>query len=202
VSDLIPKTTRTKLAELEGLVSEEVGLRLAELAAEVPADQAIVECGSYKGKSGCYLAEGAKRGLGAHVWCIDPWDTDGNVTGRYRFADPATHRAFVGQVSKAKLSDRITPVKSFAAAAGEKWGGPKVGLLFIDSDHRYNSVSADFKAWAPHLAPGAIVVFDDAHQTKDCNRGVGIFINELMGKPKNWVSWVFDPVPIAIGRRA
>jgi len=29
MKDLIPKTTREKLARLEGLVSEEVGLRLA-----------------------------------------------------------------------------------------------------------------------------------------------------------------------------
>jgi hypothetical protein len=34
--------------------------------------------------------------------------------------------------------------------------------LFIDGDHRYEAVRADFAAWQPHLAPGAIVAFDDS----------------------------------------
>ncbi|NLE11964.1 MAG: class I SAM-dependent methyltransferase [Actinobacteria bacterium] len=200
MKDLIPKTTREKLARLEGLVSEEVGLRLATFAAAVPADQAIVECGSYKGKSGCYLAEGAKRGGGAHVWCVDPWSLAGNATGRYGFAEAATMDAFQVQVARMGHQERITQVQAFAADYGRAWNGPDVGLLFIDSDHRYTPVKADFLAWEPHLVPGAIVVFDDAHHTKECNRGVGMFVEELRSGSE-WVRWDIDIVPIAVGWR-
>lgn len=39
-----------KPSELAGLIPDEVGEALSHLAAEVPADQAIVEIGSYKGR--------------------------------------------------------------------------------------------------------------------------------------------------------
>ena len=78
--------TLTPLATLEPLY---------DLAAMVPADEAIVELGTYRGASACWLAAGAQSGLGAHVWTIDPHDLPGyrTTTGRGRggldFTDPA-----------------------------------------------------------------------------------------------------------------
>jgi len=201
----IPKTTAAKLAALEGLVSEEVGLALAALAAGVPAGEVVVELGSYRGKSGCYLAEGAKRGNGAHVYCVDPWGLEGNIEGRFGFTKPETEARFRAQVAKMKLGEHITQVKAFAAVLGASWpgieGSAPVGLLFIDSHHVYEAVKADFLAWEPWLAPGAVVVFDDAHHTKRCNFGVGRFVGELEDDLAAWASWEFEPAPLAIGRR-
>jgi predicted O-methyltransferase YrrM len=36
-----------------------------------------------------------------------------------------------------------------------------VELLFIDSSHEREPTVAEFRAWRPRLAPGAVVVFDD-----------------------------------------
>lgn len=206
MSDLIPKTTRVKLAKLEGLIDESTGLVLAEYAARVPAEQAIVELGSYKGKSGCYLAEGAKRGMGTHVWCVDPWGLEGNIRGRFGFTDEETEQAFRVQVQRMGLFGRIHQVKAFAAEIGRLWwpfeedGPALVGLLFIDSHHVYEAVKADFGAWEPHLAPGAVVIFDDAHHTRKCNRGVEQFVAELQRGP-GFAGWKFEPAPLAIGTR-
>jgi hypothetical protein len=166
-----------KLAQLAGLVSPDVGHSLAILARHVPADQAIVEVGSYKGKSTCYLAAGAKDGLGAHVWAVDPWDSPGNVSGRFHFAEPATREMFDAQVRAVRLASRVTPLQGFAVDVAASWSGPQVGLLFVDGDHAEESVRADFDAWRPHLAYGATVVFDDYLSPK--NPGVKAAVHSL-----------------------
>lgn len=150
-----------RIDTLTGLVSPEVGRALAELAAEVPSDLAVVEVGSFKGKSTCYLAAGAKAGNGADVFAVDPWDLPGNVTGRFGFAEPSTRETFDRQIRSMRLGQRITPLQGFGVDVAGYWSGPQVGLLFIDGDHEEISVRADFDAWSAHLAPGAVVVFDD-----------------------------------------
>lgn len=173
-----------RLDALEGLIPRDVGVVLAGYAADVPADLAVVEVGSYKGKSGCFLAAGAKAGHGAHVWCVDAWDTDGNVTGRFGFADPATFTAFEAQVRKMRYTQRITPLKGFSADVAATWAGPAVGLLYIDADHNAHNVRADFKAWEPHLAPDAVVVFDDLDTKR--NPGVRVVVDELRVAYPQW----------------
>src|SRR5690606_12219012 len=41
------------------------------------------------------------------------------------------------------------------------WSAGPVGLLFVDGDHNYGAVRADVSAWATHLAPDAVIAFDD-----------------------------------------
>lgn len=188
-------------SQLEGLISHETGLRLAALAATVPKDQAIVEIGSYKGKSSCYLAKGAQLGKGAHVWCVEAWDTPGNVTGRFGFAEPSTRQAFDAQVKSVGLTSQITPVRGMSVAVAPTWDGRPIGMLYIDATHHYKEVKEDFLAWSLWIPAGGIVVFDDAHHTKPCNRGVGQFVDELRAG-NEWVDWDLDTTPIAICRRA
>jgi predicted O-methyltransferase YrrM len=150
-----------RLATLEGLVAPDVGEALARLASVVPADEAIVELGSYKGKSTCYLAAGSKDGFGAKVFAVDPWDTPGNVTGRFGFAEPSTRERFNEQIRSMRFASRVTALQGFSADVAKQWNGPWVGLLFIDGDHAESSVRTDFEAWKPNLRDGAFVVFDD-----------------------------------------
>jgi len=188
---------RQALAKLEGLVSEEVGLRLADLAASVPEESAIVEIGSYKGRSSCYLAEGARVGLGALIYCIEAWDSPGNVSGRFRYADRATRLAFEQQVESMGLTDRITAIQGFSHEVVRRWRR-QIGLLFIDGSHRYEDVRADFEAWAPYIVPGGWLAFDD-YAPK--NRGVMRLVDKLKRNDPRWQDWDFDTPPLAIARR-
>src|SRR5690554_7902537 len=56
-----------------GLVWLAVCERLRALAAQVPADEAIVELGAYTGRATGWLLLGASEGQGAHVTTVDPW---------------------------------------------------------------------------------------------------------------------------------
>lgn len=169
-----------KPEDVAGLIPNELGEVLAELAAKVPSDQAIVEIGSFKGKSTCYLAAGAARGNHAHVFAVDPWSSTGNVTGRFGFAEPSTEQAFHENIAAAGFTDRVTALKGFSRDVAATWKGPKIGLLYIDGDHSAKSVNDDFQAWRSHLVAGATVAFDDWDTPR--NPGVGLVVTALHRK--------------------
>jgi MMP 1-O-methyltransferase len=166
--------TSDRLAALDGLVSSDVGERLYELAAGVAEEFAIVEIGSFRGKSTCYLAAGAREGNGAHVWAIDAWDLPGNQPGRHRY--DTAHAEFDRQVRAMDLGEHITPIQGFSSDVAKAWKGD-IGLLFIDGSHEYPDVRADWIAWSRYLATGALVVFDDYATTR--NPGVTRLVDEL-----------------------
>lgn len=163
------------LMDVTGLIPDEQGLVLARLAHDVDAAHAIVELGSFKGKSTCFLAAGAQAGRGAHVYAFDAWDLPTNPTGRHGYA--TAREAFDAHVASCGLTEHITPTRSFSVPAGEAWDGPPVGLLYIDADHGYQAVLDDFWTWWPHLIPGAVVAFDDWRTPK--NPGVEKAVSRL-----------------------
>lgn len=145
---------------------------LRRLASLVPADQAVVEIGTFRGASAEVLGHGAKEGGGAHVWTVDPHDLPGyrTTTGfsrrkirrRLNFTDPEHRIAATRRLQDAGLlGSRVTVINAFSTDAAEQWSGPKVGMLYLDGDHRQGAVRLDFSAWERHLASHAIVAFDD-----------------------------------------
>lgn len=182
------------LSGLEGLISDEVGLKLAELAGSVPGTEAIVEIGSYKGKSTSFLAAGAIEGNGALVFAVDPWDTPGNAGGRFGFDKRETREAFFRQIKRAGVADQIVARQGFSRKIAATWKLP-VGLLYIDGSHIEADVRADWQAWSPHLAPGAVVAFDDYRTER--NPGVTRVVNGLIALQDR--RWEFEPEPLAIG---
>lgn len=184
-------TRQPDLEALEGNLWRREGARLCWLASRVPAGQAVVEIGSNRGKSACFLARGVRLGnqRGVKVHCVDLWDLGGQ--GEYQhlgFADPDVLVTFNRQIAEAKVKSLIVPIKSDSAAAAAAWSGPKVGLLFIDGDHRYEAVKRDFEAWLPHVAPGGVVAFHDYSRPFPKSRqfpGVVRFIDELRAQMPN-----------------
>lgn len=165
-----------RIAELDGLVTPEVGAVLARLAGGVPDHLAIVEIGSFRGQSTAALALGAKAGLGAHVWAVDPWDLPGTAHGKHGYNRPIIREQFEAQLRAVKVWSRVTPVQAFSVDAAAAWDAP-IGLLFIDGDHTAQSIRADLAAWAPHLADGHIVALDDWGTPR--NPGVAEVAREL-----------------------
>lgn len=139
---------------------------LARLAAEVPANECIVELGVFRGGSLAVLANAAT----APVFGVDKFGRAG-TPAYYRSDSPwiGWWERFAGRkhswTDDRKAAEAAAPgatiIVADTAKTGVSWDGPAVGLLYIDADHSYEGVSADWEAWSPHLAPGAAVVFDD-----------------------------------------
>lgn len=140
-------------SKLKGFLREVEGERLAWLASQVPADQAIVEIGSYMGKSTVCLAQGS---TGARVHAVDPWELGGQHQA-WRYAKGSVFRTFRRQTRGYK----VTPHRGYSTEVAVGWNGPPVGLLFVDGEHTYDAVMADVNAWWGKTAPGAWVAFHD-----------------------------------------
>ena len=157
-----------KLAELDGLISPEVGALLYDEAGRVQDGNAIVELGSYKGKSTAYLAAGALDSWEAPVFAVDAWSEEVSAW-RNRVLErlpSATYREFVRQLELVGVREHVTPIQSLTALAADFWENHyadkhRVGLLYIDGDHHFEAAIADYRAWHPHLTPEAVVIFDD-----------------------------------------
>ncbi len=149
--------------QVRNVTPEEIGVTLADLASQVPADQAIVELGVYHGASTVRLAWGARQGLGAHVWGIDPWELAGNVYGETMGSLEQARRWARHWVTSFGYGDRVTLIPRFSHEVAADWSDdqPRVGLLFVDGDHTYDGARRDIESWAPRLADGASIAVDD-----------------------------------------
>jgi predicted O-methyltransferase YrrM len=150
--------------DAEGLTSLRACDHLYDLAAEVPADQTIVEIGVYRGRSLLALAEGALDGNGALVLGIDPF----NLTrpSKPKYSSDETYAVAKANVAASRASARIQLLRDFGVSVAERYSSAtegRVGMIYIDADHRKAPVLADFSAWKSHFAPNAVVAFDDCH---------------------------------------
>lgn len=173
-------TDLTELAKLQGLITEDVGEVLYLYATGVPADQAIVELGSYHGKSTAYLAAGARDGYGASpVLAVDAWNT--KVNGWSKYHQPPQLIKFYQALKSVGLLEYVSACRGLSARTAARYKNKPIGLLYVDADHSEEAVMADVVAWHEHLAPGALVIFDDFATTY--NPGVGTAVVKLTTGP-------------------
>jgi hypothetical protein len=165
------------------LITDEIGEELYRLAREVHPDRAIVELGSFEGKSTSYLARGAEdQGyvLGnqpVQVYAVDLWDDPRNELGKHRYRDTIHIRRFTENIMRLELKVPVIAMQMVSWEAAQRYDGPLVGLLYVDADHREESVRRDVNAWRRHLAPGAVLAFDDWGTKR--NPGVRVVVDEL-----------------------
>jgi predicted O-methyltransferase YrrM len=148
------------LLKMVGATPNEIGLTLADLAAQVPEGQAIVELGVYRAKTAMLMAWGARHGGKAHVYGIDAWDLEGNPYDP-PFTDVGTKNWARYNVKAKGFADHVTLIQDFSQNVAETWDNGLVGLLFVDGDHSYEGARRDITGWARHLADGAVIAVDD-----------------------------------------
>jgi len=145
---------------IDGWLSDSEGELLYKLAKSVPSGQAIVEIGSWKGKSTVWLAKGAEAGQKNKVHSIDPHSgSEAHING----GETNTYPAFIGNLTKAGVQDIVVPLVKTPAEAAKRWR-KGIGLLSIDAVHEYEDVKRDLLSWELHLLPGARVAFHDCDQ--------------------------------------
>lgn len=149
---------------VEALTEPQAMDALADLAAQVPADQVILEVGVYHAVNLVNMALGARKGNRAKVFGCDPYGSGDIYRGRphmlqrYTDADLTVARQYI-KTNRCSRAAKILVGTSTDTAT--TWDRGPIGLLVIDAEHTYRSVKADLAAWAPHLAPDALIAFDD-----------------------------------------
>ena len=147
-------------SEIDGWLSDAEGELLYKLAKNVPKGQAIVEIGSWKGKSTLWLAKGAEAGHKNKVFAIDPHrGSESHVSE----GEENTYPIFLANLSKAGVKDRVAPLVMASDEAIRYWH-ENIGLLWIDASHEYKDVKRDFLLWKQYLSFGALVALHDCNK--------------------------------------
>jgi predicted O-methyltransferase YrrM len=141
---------------------------LFELAAAVAPDRDIVEVGSYLGRSTAFLGQGA--GAGPTIHAVDPHNR-GRLQPGEMVEVIDTSKQFLQNMAEVGVSDRVEAHIEVSVDAARSYDGRPIGLLFIDARHTEEAVYEDGSVWAPHLAAGALIAFDDIDKVK-VRRGV------------------------------
>ena len=146
------------VSRVDGWLTLEEGRLLYRLAQRCPAEAAIVEVGSFKGKSTIWLASGAAAGNRCKVYAIDPHT--GSIPDKRRGEVLWTFDAFKQNVEKAGVSHLIDPILATSEEAIRTFDEP-VGLIFIDGEHEYPFVQRDARQWVEKVIPGGVMSFHD-----------------------------------------
>lgn len=155
---------------VEGWLGRREGRYLHALARLGSERGAIVEIGSWKGKSTIWLAEGSRAGSGAMVYAVDP-HVGGPDQEQLGIRNAKTEAEFRENLRRAGVDSLVVPVVRPSMDAVRDWSGP-IGFLWIDGDHRYESVRDDFLFWEPHVVEGGIIAFHDTYSWEGVRRVV------------------------------
>jgi len=140
-------------ARVEGWLSEPQGRALFEAARRVSGRGAIVEIGSWKGRSTIWLAAGARL-AGSRVQAIDPH------TNSREDPEARTLAEFRANIERAGLAEAVEPLVMTSTRAAEILADP-VELLFIDGDHSPAGAARDMEIWLPRLVEGGTAMCHD-----------------------------------------
>jgi predicted O-methyltransferase YrrM len=134
----------------------------------VKAGLAIVEIGSYMGRSTVALGTGKAQGAG--LVAIDPWGGEGGdevLAAFRRNLDDAGLSSEVGVFrgtseeaarEPRRIQELLNGTRPVAVKPQEGW----IGLLFVDGLHHRDAVLGDIDRWEPQVAAGGLVYFHDA----------------------------------------
>ena len=146
-------------APAEGWLTEAQARRLFAAASRPRPEGAVVEIGSFRGRSTVVLALAAGT-----VVAIDPHA--GSDRGPQEIAADAArgdadHEAFTANLEAAGVADRVRHVRRFSSDAHGDVPGP-LSLLYVDGAHRFGPARADLADWGARVAPGGTMLVHDS----------------------------------------
>ena len=140
---LLSPKTQTTLSERQCLIRHAAGR------------QRLVEIGVFNGVTTLELRKAMPAT--ATLWAVDPF-----IAGRLGYnLDERIARHVINQSS----NGTVEMIKLISAAAMEKYKAlklPPVEFLFVDGDHTWAGIDADWKGWAPLIGVGGIVALHDS----------------------------------------
>jgi predicted O-methyltransferase YrrM len=170
---MTPDEVLAAIDGVEGWMTDAQALRLWDAAARVPAGGRIVEIGSYRGRSAIVLASAAPDA--GEVVAIDPHA--GNDRGPRQWTGSAAegeadHAAFVANLERAGVRDRVRHVRRFSQDALDAVDGA-VDLLYVDGAHRFRPAALDISRWGARVAPGGALLVHDAFSSVGVTLAIG-----------------------------
>ncbi|MEX2459124.1 MAG: class I SAM-dependent methyltransferase [Actinomycetota bacterium] len=160
-----PAELLRRLKGVEGWLAGQEAWTLYQNALTVPAANRIpliVDVGSYMGRSAIAMGLALKVRGGGRLVTIDP-------------QSPERHLRLTENMRDRGVDDVVEAWRMGSVGAAQKFEPGTVDMVFIDADHRFESVLQDMIVWRPALADGAVVAFNDPFW-----KGVNRFLREYV----------------------
>ena len=177
-------STACMLGTVPGFLNIAEGVALMSLAASTFGAAAIVEVGSFKGRSTSFLAAGCHFAGRGHVYAVDHFKGSPEHQKGAHEETPeivgagTTLPEFKKNIAGFGLESRVTELVGSSEEIAKSWSRP-IRLLFIDGDHSYAGTSDDFDAWFPFVEAGGTICMHD-YQNQWYLDGVTKFVDETM----------------------
>jgi len=167
--------------DVPGFLGENEARFLGLLAACIPAQGAIVEIGSFKGRSTVMLAKVASHyGMGPII-SIDP-HSHILSTGRDSDTHPSTYDDFLTSLRGAGVERHVEIHRAFSKEVSRAWNR-SIRFLWIDGDHSYEGAREDFDGFMPFVSPMGVVALHDA--LNNFPGPIRVFVEEML-RPKRF----------------
>lgn len=146
--------------KVPGHLGENEARFLGLLAACVPVKGAIVEIGSFRGRSTVMLAKiAAHYGLGPIV-AIDPHNSP-ILLDHQADKEASSYPSFLDAIYASGVSTHVKAHVAYSTEIAKSFNDP-IRLLWVDGDHSYDGAKKDLEGFLPHVVPLGVVVYHDA----------------------------------------
>jgi hypothetical protein len=150
------------ITNVDGWLTPEQARRLWDRARPLPPGSAIVEIGSFHGRSTIILA--LAPAVNVELVAIDP-HAGGDRLPQTTRPEPDMGQedfvAFHANLRRAGVESQVRHLRLRSLEALHAVEGP-VDLLFIDGAHRYRHVRADIERWGSRVAVGGTLLLHDS----------------------------------------
>ena len=162
------------IEEIKGFMPPNEGMALMNWAKKFSNIGQILEIGTYCGKSSIYLSIGAKNN-NKNVYTIDHHRGSEEHQLNEEYFDEEiydktknvinTLPLLIKNINKFKITN-IVPIVADSAKVSSNWS-LKLGMVFIDGGHSYDSANKDYISWESHIAKNGALVIHDIFENPD-----------------------------------
>ena len=148
-----------EIEPLPGFLNSWEGFALHELALEA-VTPVVAEIGAYRGRSTLCIASALKERRSGTLYTVDLFED--TYTWEGCKAPRPSRQALTDAVASAGLAEFVVIIAGDSRDAAVAARAPKgIGFLFVDGDHEYDAMAAEWNVWQPKLSDGCTIAFHD-----------------------------------------
>ena len=166
--------------KVPGHLTENEARFLGLLAACVPGKGAIVEIGSFQGRSTVMLATVAGHYGRGPVVAIDPHKSD-ILFNLEANPEASSYQDFLKHIRAAGVSNHVESQVAPSKEVAKTWNRV-IRVLWIDGDHSYEGAKGDLDGFLPHVEPFGVVAFHDALNVFP--GPIRVFVEDVLGSDR------------------
>ena len=165
----LPARRLAVVNSIKGFMPADEGVALYRVGRHAASRGALLEVGSYCGKSGVYLGTAAED-RGSVLFTVDHHRGSEENQAGWEWHDPEVVDPESGLMDtvpflrstlwRAGLEDVVIPIVGRSTTVAHYWQTP-LALLFIDGGHAEDIAQDDFDSWSPHVMAGGYLAFHD-----------------------------------------